>query len=114
MQRRVYFGPILKLEVPLKLAALPFLAEVCYGFVTGVWEGELLVVRVLAGCIGLAMVMRQIAITRRAGKDLAPDVATKAGIHGDTMCRLLGMFGLAKGDCRAKQALNMAGRQAEA
>ena len=38
MLRRVYFGPILKLEVPLKLAALPFLAEVCYGFVAGVWE----------------------------------------------------------------------------
>ena len=31
--RRVYFGPILMLEVLLKLAALPFLAEVCYGFV---------------------------------------------------------------------------------
>ena len=58
MQRRVYFGPVLKLEVPLKLAALLFLAEVCYGFVTGVWEAELLVVRVLARCIGLAMVMR--------------------------------------------------------
>ena len=57
MLKRVYFGPILKLEVPLKLAALPFLAEVCYGFVTGVWEAELLAVRVLAGCTGLAMVM---------------------------------------------------------
>ena len=33
MLRRVYFGPILKLEVLLLLAALPFLAEVCYGFV---------------------------------------------------------------------------------
>ena len=48
----------LKLEVLLKLAALPFLAEVCYGFVTGVGEAELLAVRVLAGCIVLAMVMR--------------------------------------------------------
>ena len=46
MLRRVYFGLILKLEDPLKLAALPFLAEVCYGFVTGVWEAELLEVRV--------------------------------------------------------------------
>ena len=36
MPRRVYFGLIPKLEVPLKLAALPFLAEICYGFVAGV------------------------------------------------------------------------------
>ena len=36
----VYFGLIPKLEVPLKLAALPFLVEVCYGFVAGVWEAE--------------------------------------------------------------------------
>ena len=61
-----------------------------------------------------AVARRQIAIPRRAGKDLAPDVATKAGISEDTMWRLLGMFGLAKGEGRAKQALNMAGRQAEA
>ena len=33
---------------------------------------------------------RQISITRRAGKDLAPDVGTKAGIPEDTMWRLLG------------------------
>ena len=38
----------------------------------------------------------QIAITRRAGKNLAPEVGTKAGIPEDTMWRLLGMFGLAK------------------
>ena len=57
---------------------------------------------------------RKNAITRRAGKDLAPDVGTKAGIPEDTMWRLMGMFGLAKGDGRAKQALNMAGRQAKA
>ena len=61
-----------------------------------------------------AVARRQIAITRRAGKDLAPDVGTKAGIPEDTMWRLLGMFGLAKGEGRAKQALNMAGRQAKA
>ena len=61
-----------------------------------------------------AVAQRQIAITRRAGKDLAPDVGTKAGIPEDTMWRLLGMFGLAKGEGRAKQALNMAGRQAKA
>ena len=60
-----------------------------------------------------AVARRQIAITRRAGKDLAPGVGTKAGIP-ETPC----------GDCwecldwpregRAKQALNMAGRQAQA
>ncbi len=61
-----------------------------------------------------AVARRQIAITRRAGKDLAPDVGTKAGIPEDTVRRLLGMFGLAKGEGRAKQALNMAGRQAKA
>ena len=61
-----------------------------------------------------AVARRQIAITRRAGKHLAPDVGTKAGIPEDTMWRLLGTFGLAKGEGRAKQALNMAGRQAEA
>ena len=61
-----------------------------------------------------AMARRQIAITRRAGKDLAPDVGTEAGIPQDTMWRLLGMFGLAKGEGRAKQALNMACRQAKA
>ena len=61
-----------------------------------------------------AVARRQIAITRRAGKDLAPDVGTKAGIPEDTMWRLLGIFGLAKGEGRAKQALNMAGRQAKA
>ena len=47
-----YFGLIPKLEVPLKLAALPFLAEVCCGFVAGVWEAELLVAGVLVGYIG--------------------------------------------------------------
>ena len=47
-------------------------------------------------------------------RDLAPDVGTKAGIPEDTMWRLLRMFGLAKAEGRAKQALKMAGRQAEA
>ena len=41
---------------------LPFLAEACYGFVAGVWEADLLAVRVLAGCTGLAMVMRLMCI----------------------------------------------------
>ena len=56
--RRVYFEAIPEPVVPLRLAALPFLVEVCYVFVAGVWEVELLAVRVLAGCIGLAMVMK--------------------------------------------------------
>ena len=56
-----------------------------------------------------------VASTRRGtGKDLAPDVGTKAGIPEDTMWRLLRMYGLAKAEGRAKQALKMAGRQAEA
>ena len=46
-----------KLDIPLKLAALPFLAEVCYGFVAGVWEAELLAAGVLVGCTGPVMVM---------------------------------------------------------
>ena len=62
MLRRVYFGPILKLEVLLKLAALPFSAEVCYVFVAGVWEAELLAVRVLAACVGPVKVMRLMCI----------------------------------------------------
>ena len=47
-----------------------------------------------------------VASTRRGG--------TKVGIPEATMWRLLAMFGLAKGEGRAKQALNMAGRQAKA
>ena len=43
MTFEVYFGPIPVLGVLLLLAALPFLVEVCYVFVTGVWEAELLV-----------------------------------------------------------------------
>ena len=43
----------LLLEVLLLLVALPILVEVCYEFVTGVWEVELLVAGVLAGCIVL-------------------------------------------------------------
>ena len=36
------------------LAALPFLAEVCYGFVVGVWKAELLVVQFLVDSIGFS------------------------------------------------------------
>ena len=44
------------------LAALPFLEEVCYVFVAGVWEAELLVARARAGYIVFAKVMRLISI----------------------------------------------------
>ena len=41
----VYSGLILRLVVPLRLAALPFLVEVCCEVVVGVLEAELLVCR---------------------------------------------------------------------
>ena len=41
-------------RVLLLLAVLVFLEEVCYVFVAGVWEAELMVVKLLAGCIGLS------------------------------------------------------------
>ena len=62
VQRRVYFGLTLLLGVLLLLAALPFLVEVCYVFVAGVWGAELLAVRVRAGCNGFAMVMKLMSI----------------------------------------------------
>ena len=40
--RLVYVGRIVGLVAPLRLAALPFLEEVCYASVVGVWEVELL------------------------------------------------------------------------
>ena len=61
-RRQVYLGHTLLLEVLLLLAALPFLEEVCYVFVAGVWEAELLVVRARAGYIVLAKMMRLISI----------------------------------------------------
>ena len=42
--------------------ALPFLVEVCYVFVAGVWEVELLVAGDLVGYIGPVMVMRLMCI----------------------------------------------------
>ena len=45
MLRLDHLGLMLLLEVLLLLAALPFLVEVCYGFVSGVWEAELLAVQ---------------------------------------------------------------------
>ena len=55
--RLVYLGRVVRLVVPLRPAALPFLVEVCYVFVAGVWEVELLVTVVLVGCIGPVRVM---------------------------------------------------------
>ena len=48
--------------VPLMLAVLPFLVEVCYVFVTGVWEAGLLVAGDLVGYIGLVRVMKLMCI----------------------------------------------------
>ena len=62
MLRQVYLGLMLLLEVLLLLAALPFLEEVYYVFVAGVWEAELLVARAPAGYIVLAKMMRLINI----------------------------------------------------
>ena len=74
MLRLVYFELILLLEVLLLLVALPFLVEVCYEFVTGVWEVELLAARVLAGCIELVRVMRLmfIALSTLFNSSLSP------------------------------------------
>ena len=58
MLKLVYFELTLLLEVLLPPVALPFLEEICYEFVTGVLEVELLVAVVLAGCIELVRVMR--------------------------------------------------------
>ena len=60
--RLVYFELVVGPVAPLRLAALPFLEEVCYVFVADVWEAELLVARVRVGCIGLAMVMMLISV----------------------------------------------------
>ena len=62
MRRLFYFVLILLLVALLVLAALPFLVEVSYVFVAGVWEAELLVARARAGYIVLARVMKLISI----------------------------------------------------
>ena len=60
--KRVYFGLILKLVVPLRLAVLPFLAEVFYVFVAGGWEAGLSVAGDLVGYIGPVRVMKWMCI----------------------------------------------------
>ena len=62
--------------VPLRLAALPFLVEVYYDFVVGVWEVELLVAGDLVGCIGPDKGMRLMCIVLRTSltSSLAPVV----------------------------------------
>ena len=74
MLKLVYLELTLLLEVLLLLAALPFLVEVCYEFVTGVWEVELRAAGVLAGCIELARVMRLmfIALSSLFNSSLSP------------------------------------------
>ena len=62
IRRPVFLGRTVRAGVPLRLAALPVSVEVCYIFVTGVWEVELLVARDLVGCIGPAKVMRLMCI----------------------------------------------------
>ena len=54
--RLVYLGRFVGLVATLRLAALPFLEEVCCASVVGVLEAELLAVVVLADCIGSAIV----------------------------------------------------------
>ena len=56
--RVVCLGRIVGLLAPLRLAALPFLEEVCYVFVEGILEAELLAAVVLADSFGSAAVMR--------------------------------------------------------
>ena len=65
MPKPVLSGRTVGPGVPLRLAALPFLVEVCYVFVAGVWEVELLVAGDLVGCIGPVMVMRLMRIVLR-------------------------------------------------
>ena len=101
----------LSLEVKAELVTD---SSACKGLCSRRGAGKFDTSTVLPYWLQHAVARRQTAITRRAGKDLAPDVGTKAGIPEDTMWRLLGILGLAKVEGRAKQALNMAGRQAEA
>ena len=101
----------LSLEVKAELVTD---SSACKGLCSRRGSGKIRHIHCPALWLQHAVARRQIAITQHAGKDLAPDVGTKAGIPEDTMWRLLGMFGLARGEGRAKQALNMAGRQAEA
>ena len=60
MLKQAYSGLMLLLEVLLLLVAPPFLVEVSYVFVAGVWEAELLVAWAPAGCIVFPRVMKLI------------------------------------------------------
>ena len=96
MLRRVYLGLILRLVVPLRLAALPFLAEVCYVFVAGVWEVELLVAWVLVGCIGPVKVMRLMCIVLKSFADVLEGIRDK----GFTQPRWDALLGYWEAVCR--------------
>ena len=98
-------------EVKAELAAD---SSACKGLCSRRGAGKIRHIQCPALWLQHAVARRQSGITWCAGRDLPPDVGTKAGIPEDTMWRLLGMFGLAKAEGRAKQVLKMAGRQAEA
>ena len=55
-----------------------------------------------------AIARRQLAIVKRAGKDLPPDIGTKASITADAMWRLLGSYGVVLEKGRAKESLEAA------
>ena len=56
-----------------------------------------------------AIARRQLGIRKRAGKDLPPDIGTKASITSESMWRLLGSFGVVQARGRAREALEAAG-----
>ena len=59
-----------------------------------------------------AIARRLLSIRKRDGKDLVPDVGTKAGIASNHMWRLLGSFGIVKAEGRAKLTLDASTPQA--
>ena len=62
MERQVFCVLVVRLVVPMLLAALPFWEEACYVFGGGVFKAELLVAEVLADCRKLVRVMRLMCI----------------------------------------------------
>ena len=76
----------------------------CKGLCSRRCAGKNRHIHCLASWLQHAVARRQIAITWRAGKRLSSRCRDRGGHPEDTMWRLLGMFGLAKGEGRAKQA----------
>ena len=87
----------LGLKSPLSDLSLEVKAELvtdssaCKGLCSKRGAGKIRHIHCPALWLQHAVARRQIGITRRAGKDSAPDVGTKAGISEDTMWRLLGI-----------------------